>query len=93
MTAPAHEKLREDARFNAAMFDNREDRELEAYEMRIIAACNTIDDLATCCKQLIYALKRTDSKSDAGDRAMNFLQRHNLIGSPLRDQQESRHAE
>jgi len=89
MNAPAHEKLRDDARLNAAMYDNREDRELEAYEMRVIAACNTIDDLAVCCKQLIYALGRTDSTSSAGDRATSFLKRHNLFGSPLRNEEQS----
>jgi len=87
MTIPSHEKLREDARFNAAIYDSQEERECEAYEVRVIAACNTIDDLAVCCRQLIYALGQTDSTSSAGDRATSFLKRHNLFGSPLCDEE------
>ena len=47
-----------------------------------------IDDLAAnlamAVKQLCHALKRHEPDSDTAARAMQYLQKHNLIGSPLR---------
>jgi hypothetical protein len=47
-----------------------------------------IDDLAAnlamAVKQLCHALKRHEPDSDTAARATQYLQKHNLIGSPLR---------
>jgi len=41
-------------------------------------------NLAMAVKQLCHALKRHEPDSDAAARAMQYLQKHSLIGSPLR---------
>jgi hypothetical protein len=48
------------------------------------AAPADLDDLAALTRQLVYALKKAKPDSDLAARAVNYLQRKGLAGSPLR---------
>lgn len=51
---------------------------------KVIALADHVDNLSMAVKQLCHALKRHEPDSDTAARAMQYLQKHNLIGSPLR---------
>jgi hypothetical protein len=46
---------------------------------------NQVDDLAALVRQLVYSLKKSQPDSDLAKRAMDYLVRQGLQGSPLRD--------
>ena len=51
---------------------------------KVITLADHVDNLSMAVKQLCHALKRHEPDSDTVARAMQYLQQHNLIGSPLR---------
>jgi hypothetical protein len=48
---------------------------------------NQVDDLAALVRQLVYSLKKAKPDSDLVKRAMDYLVRQELQGSPLRGEE------
>ena len=51
---------------------------------------NQINDLAMLCRRLIYQLRNYDLRHPTAEQAEEYLKRHGLQGSPLREQEESK---
>lgn len=49
----------------------------------------SVDDLAMLIKQLVRHLKKANPSDELPEKAMDYLRRHNLQGSPFRGQNES----
>ena len=43
-----------------------------------------VDDMAMMIRRLVRALQKANPESDLAKRAMDYLKRHGLEGSPLR---------
>lgn len=50
-----------------------------------------VDELAVLVRKLAHSLKKCNETSDLPDRAMDYLKRSNLTGSPLRDRTNQLH--
>ena len=86
MSEPLHVTVREEARERESFFrDDAEDSELAERQLQIVAVCNTVDDLVMLVNRLRRGLQRASPHDRLPAQALDYLNRNNLQGSPLRD--------
>lgn len=64
-------------------------REGDSAADAVTNAISRINDLSTLVAQMVHALRKCSPGRALADRAMDYLHRHGLNGSPLRDARES----
>ena len=86
MSEPLHVTVREEARERESFFrDDAEDSELAERQLQIVAVCNTVDDLVMLVNRLRRGLQRASPHDRLPAQALDYLNRNNLQGSPLRE--------
>lgn len=86
MSEPLHVTVREEARERESFFrDDAEDSELADRELQIISLCNTVDDLVTLVNRMRQRLHIVAPLDKTSAQALDYLNRKNLQGSPLRE--------
>jgi len=85
MSAPAHIKLRKETRFFERFYREHGETELADRELQIIALCNTVDDLVTIVNRMRQRLHIVAPLDKTSAQALDYLNRNDLQGSPLRE--------
>lgn len=65
---------------------NRMKAEIEQLKYLLEQSENVVDDLAYLVKQLVRSIQRDSPDKVLAERAMDYLKRKELCGSPLRNQ-------
>ena len=85
MSEPLHVAIREEARFSEDQYRAMGDSELADRELKIIALCNTVDDLVTLVNRMCRRIQKVSPNDDVVAQAVDYIKRKNLQGSPLRE--------
>ena len=85
MSKPLHVAIREEARFSEDQYRAMGDSELADRELQIISLCNTVDDLVTLVNRMRQRLHIVAPLDKTSAQALDYLNRKNLQGSPLRE--------
>lgn len=79
-----HQEL-DDLKMMADMFAEQGVPEVEKICLTAIGALRTVDDLASIVMRLAHALRKAAPDNEHTEKALDYLKRKELIGSPLRE--------